>query len=1204
MVSARRFSLLLLCCAAALSAVPLPADCYGTAGYERARAIAPAPDNGWYLAGTSVAGSSSDTNLLVIRVDSLGNPLWARTNLARASGEGADVVASAVTDADGGVVLAGWTSSYGAFRPPAYPQNSDILLCKLDPAGNLVWGRTFGRSGNDRAWSVARTTTSPGFIIAGSTDSGPNQQIIVIKTDPLGNRLWQRRYTFGGARQEALGIVETRDPSFRYAVCGRANINSPNDYDAWLMTLDSVGNPLWPWGALTIEGTGDDEAWSVVALPGFITVAGWSNSFGTGGGPDADILVFHSNLGGSMLNPRVIGWAGFEEKLTGDRALVGDSLSTRSTLAGWTYAKGSGTPVHPNMLIMRIDGGSNAIPWSRLHPSIPGELAEQAHAIARTATGYGIAGWTSSHWTTGNEDFHFVTLDTLGNRPFCTLDSTPLVRAVTGTIDTLYSEPAALTDSNFATAPATIGYNVICTLSVAVADVGVSQIVAPAGTIDSGTVVTPACSLDNFGPVAADYSVRCRIGGFYDETATVSGHAPGSRIGLVFPAWIAAPVGGPWGVTCSTELAGDPNSANNRAIGSVIVRRPGGRDVGVTVILAPAGMTDSGTSVTPACSVRNYGANAETYPVRLRIGSAYNQTVTVTNHQPGTTVQLTFPAWIAAPVGPVAVSCSTELDGDDTPANDRATGSVLVLRRGADVGVTRITAPAGVVPLGNILAPACSVFNFGNTTAAYNLRFVTSSGYDAQVAVSGHAPGTARQVLLPAWTAGPAGDVYLSAWTLLAGDIQPANDTSRDTCRVVASGTSFGWLEVAPMPLAPSGKTVKDGGWLAYNPANGLLYAAKGNKTGDFYAYDPGHDNWLFLPLVPDGVEGRPVGKGAAGTTDGNTRLFCVKGNNTVGFWRFAVDSAVWRPLADVPLGPSNKRVKGGGDLVYVNGPEGEHVYLLKGVKNEFWRYTVAGDSWLKLPDAPARPSPKYDRGSFLVADNAGGIYVHKARTHELYRFDIVRNEWDTLPRLAGMPLLSRSGQSKRSKDGGCGSWYQNGIYALKGGNTQEFWYWSAPDNRWSELDTIPAFGNTGRKKRIKAGADIAAVGSGLFYALKGNKTAELWRYLLPLAPDLLPPVTPTTAVSTAGVARPALVTITPNPLAGGTAVLRWTLPRPGPATIKVFDITGRTVLVRSLSAGRSGATGLDLRRLSAGVYLVQFTAGSCTSTHKLVIER
>lgn len=79
---------------------------------------------------------------------------------------------------------------------------------------------------------------------------------------------------------------------------------------------------------------------------------------------------------------------------------------------------------------------------------------------------------------------------------------------------------------------------------------------------------------------------------------------------------------------------------------------------------------------------------------------------------------------------------------------------------------------------------------------------------------------------------------------------------------------------------------------------------------------------------------------------------------------------------------------------------------------------------------------------------------------------------------------------------------------------------------------------------------------------------------------------------------------VVPNPTSSGAATLRYSLPEAGPATVRVFDITGRSVLTQALSTGR-GASGvsLDLRGLSAGVYLLTFEAGGWRQSRKLVVE-
>mgnify|MGYP000081327963 CR=1 FL=1 len=51
-----------------------------------------------------------------------------------------------------------------------------------------------------------------------------------------------------------------------------------------------------------------------------------------------------------------------------------------------------------------------------------------------------------------------------------------------------------------------------------------------------------------------------------------------------------------------------------------------------------------------------------------------------------------------------------------------------------------------------------------------------------------------------------------------------------------------------------------------------------------------------------------------------------------------------------MPDGPSGKRVKGGEDLVYIQQGMTGYVYLLKGYRNEFYRFNTATEEWEALP--------------------------------------------------------------------------------------------------------------------------------------------------------------------------------------------------------------------------------------------------------------
>jgi hypothetical protein len=82
---------------------------------------------------------------------------------------------------DGGYILAGYTSSFGV-------DSSDIFLIKTDANGNVVWAKTYGGTGDDRAYSVQQTSDG-GYIVTGFTYSfgASLADIFLIKTDANGN---------------------------------------------------------------------------------------------------------------------------------------------------------------------------------------------------------------------------------------------------------------------------------------------------------------------------------------------------------------------------------------------------------------------------------------------------------------------------------------------------------------------------------------------------------------------------------------------------------------------------------------------------------------------------------------------------------------------------------------------------------------------------------------------------------------------------------------------------------------------------------------------------------------------------------------------------------------------------------------------------------------------------------------------------------
>jgi len=742
-----------------------------------------------------------------------------------------------------------------------------------------------------------------------------------------------------------------------------------------------------------------------------------------------------------------------------------------------------------------------------------------------------------------------------------------------------------------------------CTVQVRVRDVACAYSAAPSGTVDSGMAVTPACTVYNHGTTAEAYEVRMKVGAFYNMTAAVTAHAPGTAAWVTFPVWNVTEIG-THAVACSTELNGDMVEDNNRQTGTVDVRRPPLHDVGCVALLAPVGAIDSGASVVPACTVYNYGNSTEDYSVRMKVGGTYDRTVDVTGHAPGTRRCVTFPPWTAGPRGGYAVSCSTELTGDGASDNDRAAGSVTV--QVTDAAAAAILAPSGVVPRDQLVLPRVRLRNPGSVAAGLSVRFTITGAspvYDTtETGITLAAGESLDYGFTRAWTATPAGSYTAQAYTILAGDQVPGNDTARGGFMVPADVA--GWQERQPVPDAPSARQVKDGGWLACDIGTGFVYAAKGNKTPDFYGYDPAGDSWRRLAPIPDGREAKKPSKGAVGCADGFGTVYATKGNNTQGFYKYDAEKDSWHHLTDVPLGTTRKKVKGGTDIAFVPGTKGpDNVYLLKGYKNEFWRYNPGTDSWFELAPAPAL---KWDKGSWLVLgpEPEPRLYAHQARYHGMFAYDVGSGSWGTP--LHGMPFIGRSGRTRKSKDGGSGAWLGGSVYALKGGNTQEFWRYSPAKDSWEEVDTMPQYGSAGRRKKVKNGADVTATADA-FFALKGNRTNEFWRYSPAAEGGVL-----NLGYRDGVMAPPSDIchspfAITPNPVRAGFATIELGT-RPGLSgkpvmSLAIYDATGR-LFRRSSFVIRTSSFALDLRSMSAGVYLVGLTSDGYTAFSKLVVQR
>ena len=563
---------------------------------------------------------------------------------------------------------------------------------------------------------------------------------------------------------------------------------------------------------------------------------------------------------------------------------------------------------------------------------------------------------------------------------------------------------------------------------------------------------------------------------------------------------------------------------------------------------------------------------------------------------------------------PVAVAVSPVQSRVFVADRQSSTISIIHSTMGQDVGVAAITSPSGQYEPGSVVEPTAVVGNYGFAPAGLSAWAILINPlgdlvYSRQVDLVGMAPGD-TEILFPPCTLVASGFWQVRCSTFCIGDSSAYNNVRWADFSVTRTVRGeLGWREQSEyMPFEPSRRAPKDGAWLVAYPDSGWLFGAKGNRCGDFYCFDLARDTWYERTLIPTGRENQPPGQGCRGVL-ADTLIYMTKGKNTNGFYRYSIASDSWTQLPDIPFGPTNKKVKGGADLVWVPASSGPgHLYLLRGNKTEFWRYDIDRDSWQALDDAPAGMRAKWDKGSFLAYDGGATIYAHKAKLNELWAFDVPTQTWR--PQLAGMPMYGRTGKKKKSGDGAAGAWYLDAMYCLKGGNTQEFWRYTPANDSWAELDTVPAFSwALERKKKVKTGGDLVYLDFGEFYALKGNRSPEVWRYI-PL--DLPADAGRREGVMATGDENSApaggrLVLELPTPISparAGFVAVRFQLPTRCPyASLVLHDALGRVVLTQVLT-GRNGTVQMDARNLRTGVYVLRLDGGGFQLSRKLVVAR
>ena len=246
-----------------------------------ANAVIEADDGGYIFVGSIAPRGEEVSWAWVVRLTESGDEVWNRTF----GGAGCSTANAVTRLPDGDLVFAGSTDSSGAGE-------MDAWVVRLTGSGDEVWNRTFGSPDDDCAQAVINTTDG-NILIAGTFTERPDNETVdtdalLMKLTPDGDIIWNWIYGEYGVNESANAVVETADGGYVFA--GETGFSGTDDTDAWLVGTDAEGAVAW---SRTFGGINPgDRAASILQLAGGeILFVGTFNATIQGGEVNTDAWV-------------------------------------------------------------------------------------------------------------------------------------------------------------------------------------------------------------------------------------------------------------------------------------------------------------------------------------------------------------------------------------------------------------------------------------------------------------------------------------------------------------------------------------------------------------------------------------------------------------------------------------------------------------------------------------------------------------------------------------------------------------------------------------------------------------------------------------------------------------------------------------------------------------------------------------------------
>lgn len=360
---------------------------YGGSGVDIGYGLKQCLDTNYIIVGSTTSFGAGSTDIYLIKIDSLGQFLWQRTY----GGFNQDVGKSIALLPDGGFVITGYSSSYGA-------GGYDVITIRTDKFGNQLWLRSFG--GLD--WDFGNDVIigpDGNIVVCGSTYSYGygSKDGLVIKYDLNGNLLWHKQ--FGGTLDDEFVSIAKSSNGNVY-IGGNTKSYGDTKGDFWMFAINNLGDSITS-SNLGKPNTHENCYDMLINASNELVFCGSVNT-STNSTITNNCYSTKRNINGNFISEVIYGGGGDNDKylsIARQHNNGNDLMFSRSVLK-----PGFSIEVQPLLADLNMN-------WVNSTTYASNEIDEAYDVVSTHDYGYAMLGYTKGYSGNLTEDIFFVKVD-------------------------------------------------------------------------------------------------------------------------------------------------------------------------------------------------------------------------------------------------------------------------------------------------------------------------------------------------------------------------------------------------------------------------------------------------------------------------------------------------------------------------------------------------------------------------------------------------------------------------------------------------------------------------------------------------------------------------------------------------------------------------------------------------------------------------